>query len=49
MIKRQNLKVVENTESKVACSGDEKSGKHPLIYLTIKMEVQNVITVVKCL
>jgi len=36
MIKRQNLKVVENTETKVSCAGDEKSGKHPLVYLTIK-------------
>ena len=22
--------------NKVSCSGDEKSGKHPLVYLTIK-------------
>ena len=36
MIKRQNLKVVENTVNKVSCAGDEKSGKHPLVYLTIK-------------
>tara|TARA_Y100000816_G_scaffold214986_1_gene160187 strand:+ start:637 stop:858 length:222 start_codon:yes stop_codon:yes gene_type:complete len=36
MIKRQNLKIVENNETKVSCSGDEKSGKHPLIYLTVK-------------
>ena len=35
MIKRQNLKIVENNETKVSCSGDEKSGKHPLIYLTV--------------
>ena len=31
MIKRQNLKVVENTVNKVSCAGDEKSGKHPLV------------------
>ena len=36
MIKRQNLKVVENAVNKVSCAGDEKSGKHPLVYLTIK-------------
>ena len=35
MVKRQNIKVIENKETKVSCSGDEKSGKHPLIYLTI--------------
>ena len=33
MIKRQNLKVVENTVNKVSCAGDEKSGKHPLVCL----------------
>ena len=36
MINRQNLKVVEYNVSIVSCSGDEKSGKPPLIYLTIK-------------
>ena len=27
MIKRQNLKVVENTVNKVSCAGDENYGK----------------------
>ena len=35
MVKRQNVKVIENKETKVSCRGDEKSGKHPLIYLTV--------------
>ena len=35
MIKRQNVRVIENKETKVTCNGDEKSGKHPLIYLTV--------------
>ncbi len=36
MIKRQNLKILKNDETRVSCNGDESSGKHPLIYLTIK-------------
>ena len=36
MIKRQNLKILKNNESRVSCNGDAISGKHPLIYLTLK-------------
>jgi phosphoribosyl-AMP cyclohydrolase len=49
MIKRQNLKIVKNHETNASCNGDIISGKHPNIYLTLKMGVQNAITVVKCL
>ncbi len=36
MIKRQNLKILKNDEEAVSCNGDAISGKHPLIYLTLK-------------
>ena len=36
MIKRQNLKILKNNETSVSCNGDDFSGKHPLIYLTIE-------------
>lgn len=36
MIKRQNLKIVDNDTTKTSCSGDKLSGKHPLVYLTLK-------------
>ena len=36
MIKRQNLKILKNNETRVYCNGDAISGKHPLIYLTLK-------------
>jgi len=36
MIKRQNLKILKNNETRVSCNGDTISGKHPLIYLTLK-------------
>tara|TARA_B100000401_G_C52499932_1_gene574528 strand:- start:61 stop:279 length:219 start_codon:yes stop_codon:yes gene_type:complete len=36
MIKRQNLKIVSNGITKASCAGDALSGKHPLVYLTLK-------------
>tara|TARA_Y100000389_G_scaffold201990_1_gene246123 strand:+ start:625 stop:837 length:213 start_codon:yes stop_codon:yes gene_type:complete len=36
MIKRQNLKIVDNDVTKASCNGDTVSGNHPLIYLTLK-------------
>ena len=36
MIKRQNLKILKNHETRTSCNGDIISGKHPKIYLTLK-------------
>ena len=36
MIKRQNLKILKNHETRTSCNGDISSGKHPKIYLTLK-------------
>ena len=36
MLKRQNLKIVENHVTVTSCNGDVISGKHPKVYLTLK-------------
>ena len=36
MLKRQNLKIVENHVTTASCNGDVVSGKHPNVYLTLK-------------
>ena len=36
MIKRQNLRIVDNHMAIVSCNGDVISGKHPNVYLTLK-------------
>ena len=36
MLKRQNLKIVENHMTVTSCNGDVISGKHPNVYLTLK-------------
>ena len=36
MLKRQNLKIVENHVTVASCNGDVISGKHPNVYLTLK-------------
>ena len=36
MLKRQNLKIVENHVKIASCNGDVLSGKHPNVYLTLK-------------
>ena len=36
MLKRQNLKIVENHVTITSCNGDAASGKHPNVYLTLK-------------
>ena len=36
MLKRQNLKIVENHITVASCNGDAVSGKHPNVYLTLK-------------
>ena len=36
MLKRQNLKIVENNVTVASCNGDVVSGKHPNVYLTLK-------------
>ena len=36
MMKRHNLKIIENHVTVVSCNGDVISGKHPNVYLTLK-------------
>ena len=38
MLKRQNLKILENHVTVASCNGDVISGKHPNINITIKNE-----------
>ena len=36
MIKRQNIKILQNHETSASCDGDIVSGRHPKIFLTLK-------------
>ena len=36
MIKRQNIKILQNHETSASCDGDIVSGRHQKIFLTLK-------------